>query len=118
MTPMPALISFFEEVVSRLILDQVKNFSSPGTSLILRNAHTRVDRTGHIKLNVDIWGKIELDEKGIGGEVNLKNNISDAEYEAVYNEPKPRGGYGGGRGGGDYHRGGRGGGEYRGGRYN
>lgn len=89
-------------------VDQVKNFSSPGTSLILRNAHTRVDRTGHIKLNVDIWGKIELDKAGISGEVNLKNNISDAEYEAVYNDPKPaRGGYGGGRGGGDY-RGGRG----------
>ena len=28
-------------------------------TLILRNFHTRVDRTGHIKLIVDFWGKIE-----------------------------------------------------------
>ncbi len=80
--------------------EQVTNFSKPGTSLILRNSHTRVDRTGHIKLNVDIWGKIEQDPDGVKGEVNLANNISDAEYEAVYNEGKPRGGGRGGYGGG------------------
>ena len=80
--------------------DQVKKFSAPGTSLILRNAHTRVDRTGHIKLNVDIWGKIEKDEKGISGEINTKNNISEAEYEAVYKDNEGRrGGRRGGRGG-------------------
>ena len=40
-------------------LEQVENFAKVGMSLTLRNAHTRVDRTGHIKLNVDVWGKIE-----------------------------------------------------------
>ena len=41
-------------------------------TITLRNAHTRVDRTGHIKLNVDIWGKIEKADpsKQIKGDVN------------------------------------------------
>lgn len=40
-------------------IEQVDKFAKKDLTLNLRNAHTRVDRTGHIKLNVDIWGKIE-----------------------------------------------------------
>ena len=69
----------------RFILDQVDKFAKKGMTLNLRNAHTRVDRTGHIKLNVDIWGKIEEAKEPITAEINLSNNISTAEYEAVYN---------------------------------
>ena len=57
-------------------------------TLILRNAHTRVDRTGHIKLNVDVWGKIEESKDQIKGEVKLDNNISTAEYEAIFHDDR------------------------------
>ena len=60
-------------------------------TLILRNAHTRVDRTGHIKLNVDIWGKIEESKDQIKGDIKLDNNISKAEYEAIFHDGDRRG---------------------------
>lgn len=39
-------------------------------TLILRNFHTRVDRTGHIKLVVDFWGKIEESKSQITQKIN------------------------------------------------
>lgn len=65
------------------IIDQVKSFYKKDMNLTLRNVHTRVDRTGHIKLIVDFWGKIEESKNPIVKKINLDNNISSAEYEAV-----------------------------------
>ena len=58
-------------------LDTVKE----GTSLILRNAHANVVR-GHIQLEVDRWGKIEVYDKGVKS-VNTENDLSATEYELV-----------------------------------
>ena len=82
-------------------IEQVDNFAKEGITITLRNAHTRVDRTGHIKLNVDIWGKIELAQQQIKDEVNIENNISKAEYEAIYHDQQGGGRPGPTRGGPD-----------------
>lgn len=69
------------------VLDQIKSFAKPDMTLILRNVHTRVDRTGHIKLVADFWGKIEESKSFlIKQEIDKNNNISLPEYEAVHND--------------------------------
>lgn len=99
---------YFISVIHKAI-DQVDKFAKKGLTLNLRNAHTRVDRTGHIKLNVDIWGKIEESKEPIHSDINRSNNVSEAEYEAVFS--------GGSGGGGGDRRGGGGGPSARGGSY-
>eukprot|EP01084_Bolivina_argentea_P285842 490243_1 len=92
-----------------------------GNCLILRNAKIDMVNNGYMRVAIDRWGLIEkVDEQQTQDEINLKNNLSEVEYELV-KEPNNddqygnRGrGYGGNRRGrGRGRRGGRGG--YRGG---
>ena len=52
-----------------------------GQNLILRNAEARVVAS-HIRVEVDIWGKIEKSDKDLGN-VNLAQDFSKTEYEPV-----------------------------------
>ena len=74
-----------------LLKDAQVAFAKVGDSLILRNAMARIVKE-RIRLQVDIWGKIEhctvlslfiYFEQEALGEATTKNNISEAEYEAV-----------------------------------
>src|ERR1035437_8481190 len=56
-------------------------FAKMNDTIILRNALARIVRE-RLRLEVDIWGKVEKTEAGIK-DVSIKNNISEVEYEAV-----------------------------------
>ena len=49
--------------------------------ITLRNAHANVVEE-HLRLEVDRWGKLEASHEKIDS-VNLKNNLSEVEYELV-----------------------------------
>ncbi len=65
-----------------LLKDAQVAHAKEGELVILRNANAKIIKE-RVRLEVDIWGKVEkLTEKKFG-EVNRKNNISEVEYEAV-----------------------------------
>ena len=64
------------------IKDSQCDLMKKGSSIILRNARSSVVK-GHIKMVVDIWGKLELSDKAHTiVECKATKNISDQEYEA------------------------------------
>ena len=55
-----------------------------GEVITVRNGLAKVlKETGHIKLIVDKWGKVETAQGVNIGNINLSNNISAVEYELV-----------------------------------
>merc|ERR1712154_687653 len=68
--------------------------------LILRNAKIDMVNNGYMRVAIDRWGLIEkVDEQQTQDEINLKNNLSEVEYELV-KEPNNEDNYGRGRYGG------------------
>ena len=57
------------------------DFAKEGEVLIIRNAMSKVVKS-YIRLEVDIWGKIEKCSASIES-VKLDNNISTVEYETI-----------------------------------
>lgn len=58
------------------------NAVKEGVSLILRNANVEMIK-GHIHLQVGKWGKVEVSPEDFTFSPNVKNDISDVEYELV-----------------------------------
>eukprot|EP00483_Globobulimina_turgida_P002747 UN02752 len=55
-----------------------------GNCLILRNAKIDMVQNGYMRVAIDRWGLIEkVDEQQSQDEINLKNNLSEVEYELV-----------------------------------
>jgi replication factor A1 len=70
---------------------------------------------GNMRLNIGKYGKMEMAETPLEGEVNTENNVSDKTYEQQRRPFRRSGGFGGRRGGGGGYGGRdrRGGGGYR-----
>eukprot|EP00829_Urostomides_striatus_P003196 TRINITY_DN1361_c0_g1_i1.p1 TRINITY_DN1361_c0_g1~~TRINITY_DN1361_c0_g1_i1.p1 ORF type:complete len:169 (-),score=72.82 TRINITY_DN1361_c0_g1_i1:56-499(-) len=67
---------------AKLLLKNAQvQFAKENSSIILRNAMARIVKE-KVRFEVDIWGKVEKCDE-VFKEINLKNNISEAEYEAV-----------------------------------
>ena len=64
-------------------LDVVKE----GANIIIRNAHANVVKE-HMRIEVDKWAKVEVDNKKSVKSVDKSNNLSDIEYELVQVGPK------------------------------
>eukprot|EP01084_Bolivina_argentea_P019630 36490_1 len=97
-------------IILSLRNDQI-SMVGEGDCLILRNAKIDMVNNGYMRVAIDRWGLIEkVNEAQSADEINLKNNLSEVEYELVkepnaddgYNNRSPynnrRGGYRGGRG--------------------
>ena len=64
------------------VKDSQCDLMKKGNCIILRNARSSVVK-GHIKMVVDIWGKLELSDKAHTIiECKATKNVSDQEYEA------------------------------------
>ena len=64
--------------------DDQLNIVKEGATITIRNAHANVVRE-HLRIEIDRWAKVEVTaNKGDAVKsVNLKNNLSDIEYELV-----------------------------------
>jgi len=95
-------------IILSLRNDQI-NVVAEGNTLILRNAKIDMVNNGYMRVAIDRWGLIEkVDESQAADEINLKNNLSEVEYELVKEPTNDAGGRGGGRGRGRRRNGGRG----------
>jgi len=93
-------------IILSLRNDQI-NVVAEGNSLILRNAKIDMVNNGYMRVAIDRWGLIEkVDESQAADEINLKNNLSEVEYELVKEPTNDAGGRGGGRGRGRRRNGG------------
>jgi len=86
-------------VILSLRNDQI-GMVEEGNCLILRNAKIDMVNNGYMRVAIDRWGLIEKVDEEQGGdkEINLKNNLSEVEYELV-KEANNDDNYGRGRGG-------------------
>eukprot|EP00831_Metopus_contortus_P010023 TRINITY_DN1387_c0_g1_i2.p1 TRINITY_DN1387_c0_g1~~TRINITY_DN1387_c0_g1_i2.p1 ORF type:complete len:146 (-),score=31.74 TRINITY_DN1387_c0_g1_i2:31-468(-) len=65
-----------------LLKDAQVELAKEGSFLILRNVHARIVKE-RIRLEVNIWGKVEKAADFGYKEINLTNKLSEVEYEAV-----------------------------------
>jgi len=66
--------------------EQQKDLAKEGSVIAIRNGAAKMV-TGHVRLAVDKWGKIEPCDEEMDGEVDMaeKKNVSETEYELVTN---------------------------------
>uniref|UniRef100_A0A0G4GFD3 Single-stranded DNA binding protein Ssb-like OB fold domain-containing protein n=1 Tax=Chromera velia CCMP2878 TaxID=1169474 RepID=A0A0G4GFD3_9ALVE len=69
-------------IVTLTLRNEQIDVCAVGAPIVIRNGKVEMFK-GHIRLEVDKWGKIVASEEALEFEVNKENDVSATEYELV-----------------------------------